>query len=467
MLEMFKNPIVSSLYSGALNFVIHILMLNIVFIWMDIKVKIKNVFICSLFGVIIGIFPIILTNYIISDPIDARIWIYTLFMYVNPFAYLLYYFIIKKVFKFSATRASITMYYQFLINYVITTIFLFLNDVFCSVFNFRVLEDGFYHGDYLSYLVIIIIWILVWWGMKLYINKSRKNLVLPPNYKDKKSTSTFIKRFIIICIIYIYTVFFRRGWFFQASIPISFTNGVIYITFIIAILLYIFNLTIRINSQVMEWEMQATGTYISSLLNVNQEFRSIKHDFYNVLQGYSGYIEIKDYEGLQNYHNRLFSTTKQVGDFLDIIEILRPRIAVYSLLESKSKMAKKLDVIFSVNCVCDVSNVVINDFDLCRILGIVIDNAIEEAELSTKKQVNLSIESKDMNTIVFAVSNTTKSDIDIKRIFEQGYTTKENHTGIGLPQVLHILNSYEHCSLRTNYHDNQFSIFLILNASKK
>ena len=110
----------------------------------------------------------------------------------------------------------------------------------------------------------------------------------------------------------------------------------------------------------------------------------------------------------------------------------------------------------STNLICDVTNVILEDIGLCRIVGIVSDNAVEEAELLRDKRVSLPLERRDENAVALVVSNTTKGDVDTKHIFPGGYS---NQMGIGLPQTLQILNTYEHCSLLVNDHDNPICYF--------
>lgn len=467
LLEVLRDPTFALIFTMIAKTFTHILMLTIIFNWMDIKVLRSTTIICGLCGMILEILPIVITNMIIPDPLVARVWVYRFFVYSNPLHCLLYYIIIRRGLNLSPTRAVIIMHYQILLNYTITIVFLFLNDFFCRVFAIGATADTFFPPDYCSFLLILGVWFSLWYAINAFLRKSKRHLIIPPNYADKKNRRTSAKVFLTVSFIYGVTVFFRINWISSVSNPITFTTAMIYILLFSGTLFYLLNSTAQLRNRLLEWEMQATGTYISSLLHINQEFRTIKQDFYHVLQGYGDYLSIKDYDGLEKYHQRLFNTTKQAGDFLSIIEVLRSRIAVYSLLETMSRKAKKAGVLFSINLICEVTDIILDDIDLCRVLGIVIDNAIEEAELSADKQVNLSFERKDENTIVLVISNTTKGDVDTKQIFQEGYTTKTNHTGIGLSQVMHILNTYEHCSIRVNYHDNQFTIFLILNSDRR
>lgn len=449
-------------YSIVMQFMVCLIMLNFIFLWMDIKVPPRKVMVCAFIGMLTDILPVAAANLVIDERYLARLWIYRLFLFPLPICSIVYYIAIRKLLNFSPTRALIAVRYQLLLSYISTTFYLFLNDLLCRILVINSKPGQFFPPDYLSFIITIAVMIIMLEIMEKYLKKTQNHLIVPPSYSDTNITKRFIKMFLSACAVYSVVAFFRINWIPQLSNPINFTTGLIYFLITAGIVLYLLLITSQLRGRLAEWEMQATGTYISSLLHTNQEFRAIKHDFYNVLQGYGGYLAIEDYEGLEKYHNKLFSTTKQAGDFLSVIEILRSRIAVYSLLEAMSKKAKKVNVSFSINQVCDVTDIVLDDIDLCRVLGIVIDNAIEEAQLSERRQVNISFERKDINTVVLIISNTTKGDVDLKQIFKEGFTTKEDHAGIGLAKALHLLNSYEHCSLRANYHDNQFSIFLIL-----
>lgn len=467
MIKLIDNPVSILLFSCIANTLGNMLYLKIAFTFMDIKIPIKKSFLCSFLGMILYVIPIFLVSGLVRDPLIARVWIYRLFIVVNPLSGCFLYFLVKWIFKFSPTRSSIIMHNHLLVEYVSSLGYIALSETFAGLWNIKIAANGFFILDYPFSILRLAFTLMFLRILTRYLKKSRKYIIVPPNYADKNVKKNLLKTFLAIGIIYTIIVLFRINSFPLVLTPINIHTAYIYILLIATIILYLRYTIAQCRKRLLDSQMQATGTYISSLLHTNQEFRAIKHDFYNVLQGYGGYLEIKDYKGLEAYHHKLFAATKQAGDFLSIIEVLRSRIAVYSLLEKMSEKAKQAKVSFSINLICDVTDIVLDDVELCRVLGIVIDNAIEEAELSEHKQVNISFERKDENTIVLIVSNTTKTDVDTKQIFNEGYTTKSNHTGIGLSNVLHILNYHEHCSLRVNYHDNQFTMFLILNADKK
>ena len=76
---------------------------------------------------------------------------------------------------------------------------------------------------------------------------------------------------------------------------------------------------------------------------------------------------------------------------------------------------------------------------LCIVLGVFLDNALEAAELSKKKVVTLEI--YEINKFLnFTISNTYKNLIPLKQMKRKEFTTKGNNRGKGLYYVSKILN---------------------------
>ena len=69
--------------------------------------------------------------------------------------------------------------------------------------------------------------------------------------------------------------------------------------------------------------------------------------------------------------------------------------------------------------------------DLYRIVGIVLDNAIE-ASAKTKDKVLIIDIYEENNEICFDISNSFKGNVDLNTINNKGITTKGNNRGIGL-----------------------------------
>lgn len=103
--------------------------------------------------------------------------------------------------------------------------------------------------------------------------------------------------------------------------------------------------------------------------------------------------------------------------------------------------------------------------DICKIIGIFIDNAIEEVEKLSTKNIEISLFT-DYNKLNIKVSNNYKNIIDIEKIFESGYTTKGENHGYGLTLVKKIIEKSQVLENITEINKKTFSQLLIINYKK-
>ena len=96
--------------------------------------------------------------------------------------------------------------------------------------------------------------------------------------------------------------------------------------------------------------------------------------------------------------------------------------------------------------------------EFARILGILLDNAIEAAEKSKEKLINISFRKDERNNrnLILIENSYANKDVDTEEIFNKGFTEKENHTGIGLWEVRKILSKNNNINLFTSKTDDLF-----------
>ena len=109
----------------------------------------------------------------------------------------------------------------------------------------------------------------------------------------------------------------------------------------------------------------------------------------------------------------------------------------------------------------NLNNLKIDIYDFCRIIGILLDNAIEAASKCDEKIVNIEIQDvKPRKYQILMIENTYEDkNIDIGRLSEKGYTSKtenpESH-GIGLWQVSKIIKKHNNLILNTTKDEKFF-----------
>lgn len=87
----------------------------------------------------------------------------------------------------------------------------------------------------------------------------------------------------------------------------------------------------------------------------------------------------------------------------------------------------------------DMSNLSMEDnYKLCKIVGVFLDNAIEESKKLKEKVIMISLYI-DEDLLIIDISNRFNSEINIDKIDDEGYTTKGKGHGYGLPLVKKIV----------------------------
>lgn len=205
--------------------------------------------------------------------------------------------------------------------------------------------------------------------------------------------------------------------------------------------------------------MSTLEYYNASLRTLYDGVRGFKHDFDNIVTTIGGYIKTNDTYGLQNYYDHLnFDCQK-----LNTISLLSPEIinnpGIYSLLSKKYQYAIENDIKVNISFMLDLNSLHMNMYEFTRILGILLDNAIEASVTSNEKIINLTFRN-DIRTsrqLVIIENTYSNKDVNTEKIFEKGISSKDNHTGLGLWTVRKILNRNHNINLYTSKDDKFFS----------
>ena len=219
----------------------------------------------------------------------------------------------------------------------------------------------------------------------------------------------------------------------------------------------------RIN--MLRWNERMTEEYINSLQTVSDELRGIRHDWNNILQVYDGYLATDDLEGLRKFNKSVLTANVKTNRNVYLISALSQRKAVYTVLQIKLQKAEQQHIRIDIGRLDELTQVSMSDLDLCRILGNLMDNAVEEAAVTEEKRICLSCCENGAKSVRLVISNSTAKEVDLQHIYDKGFTTKKDHSGWGLNTVQSILASYDHCYMLADCRDNTFFAYLILKTA--
>ena len=237
-------------------------------------------------------------------------------------------------------------------------------------------------------------------------------------------------------------------------IPIHITT----ISIFILLIYFLFSMysLIRTNKlEITAESLEEEKLYNKTLTILYDNIRDFKHDFNNIVQSIGGYISTNNMDGLKDYYSGLMEDCKKVNN----LAILNPELinnpAVYSLLTSKYHKSEELGIKMNFEVFLDLTTLNIKSYELSRILGILLDNAIEATSKCEEKEINIIIRKDNKsNRQLFIIENTyINKDVNTEKIFEKGYTSKtdtdkKNH-GLGLFEIRKILKKNNNLNLFT------------------
>lgn len=363
----------------------------------------------------------------------------------NPFATLLNMLILSFsfyfIFKTSKLKACIAGIIAF-------TIGLILELTFSKIF--AVIFQANYIGIVNTPIFRIIVSCLIYFCIfLLYLFIKKFKFTFPMLETLNKHTKKLLIVNLVLAIFMICFQFFLMFYYSDTySLIVNILNIISLLAyFVISILSFISTSELSITTENLEREQLSKQT----LQLFYDDISAFKHDFGNILNGIGGYIFAEDVEGLKKYYTQLMKDYKQ----LDNLATLNPSIvnnhAIYNVLATKYHRANQLGIKINLEIFIDLNSLHMKIYEFTRILGILMDNAIEASKDCDEKLINVCIRKADnRNMQVLIVENTYQDkNVDTEKIFEKGISSKPGNTGLGLWEVHKILKKNNNLNLFT------------------
>ena len=293
----------------------------------------------------------------------------------------------------------------------------------------------------------------------LYFKKNNLNIYILDKFNKKNNIVLITNLFVgilAVCIQSYLATFYTDYLPFYITL---FSVFVLLVYFFISI--YGLSRTSKLEDTIQSLEEEKL--YNKTLNILYDNIRGFKHDFGNIVQSIGGYISTNNMEGLKEYYNDLMKDCRKSNN----LSILNPELlqnpAVYSLITSKYHKAEDVGISMEIEVFSNLANVNMKAYELTRVLGILLDNAIESSSKCKEKSINLTIR-KDpkIDRQLIVISNTyTNKDVNIDRIFEKGYTSKKDSDGkshgLGLWEVRKVLKKNDNLNLFTTKTNDFFT----------
>lgn len=202
-----------------------------------------------------------------------------------------------------------------------------------------------------------------------------------------------------------------------------------------------FTLVLFINKfeKVEKYNMEVQKEIMKNTLNYNQmqmlndekqEFRKLRHDYLNIIATAKGFIEI-------NKPEKALSLFQNISDDLTGLSgfSVCSNETINTIFYTKIQQAKAANIKFTVN-IDENYAILIDEYDLCRILCNLIDNALNAAKLSNlDKLCNFYITINEDCLIIESKNNFTSA--------KQSKPDKSALHGNGIGIIKEIISKYD------------------------
>ena len=314
--------------------------------------------------------------------------------------------------------------------------------IILSLFSAVIIKIKYNYSILLQNILFLFLLFLITKRINIILNNVVKNIIPSEKYK-------YILYFCALCTLTTYYIFLMYSIFKGSSYIrlLSVITGLIFILLCTYITVSVLkNIKLETNNKIESAKLEQQKKYILALEKNNNEIKKFKHDFNNIILGLDGYINNDNFnkEKLKKYFN---STIMNFNNNIELNNIVIAKLnsikvsSLKSLITNKVLVAQNNTIDVDINIEGEITDFYTDEMQLSRILGILLDNAIEAAlEVTDDKKIEMNIIQIDKTTDI-QISNTFNNiGTPIADFNKEGFSTKGTNRGLGLSSAHEIAN---------------------------
>lgn len=276
------------------------------------------------------------------------------------------------------------------------------------------------------------------------------------------------KIYLIIVCVFLLTILLLI-YFYLPKQNLSFGDAkflvVMYAVLIITTAVLIVTISFSIIRQIQYKrnmrEIENYYKYTLQIEKINHEMRKFRHDYVNILSTMSDFIRENDMEGLDQYfHEEILpmQDSMQMNAIkINGIENLKVR-EIKGLLTTKILQAQEKNIRISIEVPETIEKIEMPIINLSRVIGILLDNAIEASEkIVDDPLIRIAFIKNEDDSVMFIVMN--KCDTDMPRVhtlFQENFSTKGKNRGLGLSTLKELTDATSNVLLDTTIDNDYF-----------
>ena len=272
---------------------------------------------------------------------------------------------------------------------------------------------------------------------------------------------TLVSLFLLTILGVIYFYLPQQNVSFGDAKFISIIYAVVIITTAILIITISFSIIRQIQYKRNMQEIENYYKYTLQIEKINHEMRKFRHDYVNILSTLSDFIREEDMEGLRDYfHSEILpmQDSMQMNAIkINGIENLHVR-EIKGLLTTKILQAQEKNIRISIEVPESIEKIDMPIINLSRVIGILLDNAIEASEkINEEPLIRIAFIKNEDTSVTFIVMNKCEPDMPkVHTLFQENFSTKGKNRGLGLSTLKELTDSTTNVLLDTTIDNNYF-----------
>ena len=208
-----------------------------------------------------------------------------------------------------------------------------------------------------------------------------------------------------------------------------------------------------------KFEQLYLQNYTDEIVSLYNEIRGFRHDYAGMMVSMQTAIDSKDLQEIDRIYNEVFvkANHKLRSDKYTYFDLNNLEdSALRSVIAQSIANARVHNIEYTLEIKDIISPLSMELLDLVRVMNILLNNAVEGALESYRKQMEVAVIKLESEILIIIQNSRKNRSIKPEEIFNIGYSTKGINRGIGLNNVKEILEKYDDVILETEIDDERF-----------
>ena len=235
-------------------------------------------------------------------------------------------------------------------------------------------------------------------------------------------------------------------------------GGIILVLYVILISYFAY-ISAKLIRMQQESELKTLKYYVDEIEQQSTQIRQFKHDYQNILLSLEGYIRDREYEELESFfYESILKTARAVeGKNMRLEDIRNIKSKeVKSILVAKIQKAISLNIDIEFVARDEIESIPLEPITLIRIIGILLDNAIEAVQEIQGGKILVGILKREQEICLLVQNTCDPKEVEFNAIYQKGHSSKGPRRGIGLVNLSEFTRKYENIFLKTEIEGDQF-----------